>query len=129
MTAPEPRALTVEVRTTDGGADLVELTGELDSSSSELLSAALARLTGGGRRAVVDLTGLDFVDSSGVKMLIAAARAVEDEGGGFVLAGPTGSVRRVFEILHLDQVVPIVADRAEAFQDVAASRTRREDHG
>ena len=129
MTAQDPRVLTVEVRTTEEGVDLVTLTGELDSSSSEPLSAALAGLTAGARRVVVDLAGLDFIDSSGVKMLVAAARAVEDEGGGFVLAAPAGSVRRVFEILHLDQVVPIVDDRAAAFQEVTTSRTGVEDDG
>lgn len=129
MTARDPRVLTIEVRTTEDGIDLVTLAGELDSSSSEPLSAALAGLTGGARRVVVDLAALEFVDSSGVKMLVAAARAVEDAGGGFVLAAPTGSVRRVFEILHLDQVVPIVDDREAAYQEVTASRASAEDDG
>jgi anti-anti-sigma regulatory factor len=62
-------------------------------------------------------------------MLVAAARAVEDGGGGFVLAAPTGSVRRVFDILHLAQVVRIVDDLAAAFQDATASRTRAEGDG
>jgi anti-sigma B factor antagonist len=129
MTAGGPSVLTVEVRTTEEGVDLVTLAGELDSSSTEPLSVALAGLAGGARRVVVDLAGLEFIDSSGVRLLVAAARAVEDGGGGFVLAAPAGSVRRVFQILHLDQVVRIVDDRAAAFREVTASRARAENHG
>ena len=63
---------------------------------------------------------MTFVDSSGVKMIVAAARAVEEAGGVFVLAAPTRSVRRVFEILHLDEIVTVEDDLRGAL--VRASR-------
>src|SRR5262245_39039468 len=129
MTEREPRVLTVKAWATDDGMDFVTLAGDLDSSSGEPLSATLAGLTGVARRVVVDVSELEFVDSSGVKMLVAAARAVEDAGGSFVLAAPTGSVRRVFQILHLDQVVAVVDNRSAAFENVTSNRTRTEDDG
>jgi anti-anti-sigma regulatory factor len=52
-------------------------------------------------------------------MLVAAARAVEDDGGTFVVCAASAAVRRVIDILHLDQVVRVVETPAEA---VAAIR-------
>ena len=58
-------------------------------------------------------------------MLVAAARAVEDAGGTFVLAGPTATVRRVFDILHLADVVTVVETRQAALDEIARSRPPR----
>ena len=127
----ESHVLTIDVGEVDG-VDLLTLRGELDFASGGSLSSAFADLTSGPRRVVVDLAGLDFVDSSGVKMLIAAARAVEDEGGEFVLAAPTETVRRVFEILHLADVVTVAETRQTALDVMAKSETaeaRREADG
>jgi anti-anti-sigma factor len=132
MSEPEPNVLTVAVDRDAGGVDLVALRGELDFASGEPLSTAFADLTGGPRRVVVDLSDLEFVDSSGVKMLVAAARAVEDAGGAFVLAGPTATVRRVFDILHLADVLTVVETRQAALDEIARSEpieARREGSG
>lgn len=121
MSEPEPHVLTVAVDLDAEGVDLVTLRGELDFASGEPLSTAFAGLSGGWRRVVVDLAGLEFVDSSGVKMLVAAARAIEGAGGTFVLAGPTAMVRRVFDILHLADVVTVVENRQAALDEMARS--------
>ena len=128
----EPHVLTVDVADAAEGVDLVTLRGELDFASGGPLSSAFAGLTGGPRRVVVDLSGLEFVDSSGVKMLVAAARAVEDAGGTFVLAAPTATVGRVFDILHLADVVTVVGTQRAALDEIARSEAagaRRERDG
>ena len=132
MSEPEPNVLTVAVDRDAEGVDLVTLHGELDFASGGPLSSAFADLTGGWRRVVVDLAGLEFVDSSGVKMLVAAARAVEDAGGTFAVAGPTATVRRVFDILHLADVLTVVETRQAALDEIARSErieARREGSG
>jgi anti-anti-sigma factor len=73
---------------------------------------------------VVDLAELEFIDSSGVKMLLAAAKAIEADGRSMILAGPKLSVRRALEILRIDETVPIVADRDTALEVDADSRRR-----
>ena len=132
MSETEPHVLTVAVDLDAEGVDLVTLRGELDFASGEPLSTVFADLTGEPRRVVVDLAGLEFVDSSGVKMLVAAARAVEDAGGTLVLAGPTATVRRVFDILHLAEIVTVVESRQAALDEIARSEpteARREGDG
>jgi anti-anti-sigma factor len=114
--------LVVEVAELADGVDLVTLRGELDVSSGAEASAALAGSSGEGRGVVVDVSGLKFVDSSGVKMLVAAARAVEDAGGVFVVCAASEPVRRVIGILHLDQVVTVVDRREDAVAEVVRAR-------
>jgi anti-sigma B factor antagonist len=116
---------TLEVEVGEAGEDvaLVVLHGELDFASGESLSPALADLVAHSpNRVVVDLTGLEFVDSREVKMLLAAARAFEADGRSMILVAPTLPVRRALEILHIDETLPIVADRDEALRAGAGTR-------
>jgi anti-anti-sigma factor len=65
---------------------------------------------------VLDLSGLSFMDSSGMGVVAAAhARAVE-AGRRFVVVGPPFSVRRAFEISNLHEVITIVADLESAYR-------------
>jgi len=117
MSELDPRVLTVSVTEPAPGVDLVTLAGELDFASGAELATALARLTGRPRQIVVDLAPLEFVDSSGVKLLVTAARNAESDGGGLVLVSQTPTVRRVFEILHLSDVLTVIDDREQALAD------------
>jgi anti-anti-sigma factor len=119
MSELDPRVLTVSVTQPAPGVDLVTLTGELDFASGAELATALAGLTGRPRQIVVDLGSLEFVDSSGVKLLVTAARNTESDGGGLVLVSPTPTVRRVFEILHLADVLTVTDDREQALAEAA----------
>ena len=120
MSELEPRVLTVDRSEPMPGGTLVTLTGELDFASGSELATVLAGLAGRPHRIVVDLSRLEFVDSSGVKLLVSAARSAESAGGGLVLVSPTASVRRVFEILHLFDVVAVLDDRQQAIAEAEA---------
>src|SRR5262249_55642753 len=123
-----PRMLTVELSEPSPGVDLVTLQGELDFATNGELATVLAGLTG-TRRVVADLSELQFVDSSGVKMLVAASRALESDGGSLVLVSPTPTVLRVFEILHLDKVLTVADDRDRALAKAASEAGEPRAHG
>jgi anti-sigma B factor antagonist len=96
---------------------LVALSGELDLSGAPELSQALAAVAETpGRRVVVDLSRLAFMDSMGLRVLITGAKAVESTGGTMTLVGPRPNVQRLFEIVRLAEVISIEpsADRALA---------------
>ena len=112
-------SLEVRVDELEGGVHVVVLRGELDVATGGDASAALAGLSQDGHSVLVDLSGLQFVDSSGVKMLVAAARAVEASGGSFVVCSPGEAVARVIAILHLADVVTVVARRDDALAEIA----------
>ncbi|HVM11782.1 MAG TPA: STAS domain-containing protein [Actinomycetota bacterium] len=96
--------MTLEVEHT---GDTFRLKGELDIAAEEALMQALEPELEAGREVILDLGGLEFIDSSGVRCLIRAANAV-GSGGRVVLRDPLPPVRRVFELMRVD-TIPNVA--------------------
>jgi anti-sigma B factor antagonist len=63
---------------------------------------------------VVDLSGVPFIDSSGIAVLLEYLRDAAQFGGRFCLAAPTDHVRHVFEITRLNDALPVFEGVAEA---------------
>jgi anti-sigma B factor antagonist len=84
-------ALLVSVR---GPGELV-LVGELDAATAPGLAEAIARHRVVGAALILDLSGLAFIDSSGIRCLIQAWRSSAQR---FVLRNPTEPVRRVLDV-------------------------------
>lgn len=89
----------------------VALRGELDIGSAGRVEEELRRVEQDGPSLVVlDLRRLEFMDSSGLRVIMAAdQRAREEDRRVVVIQGP-GPVRRVFEITRLDERLEIVGD-------------------
>ena len=101
-----PRAF-LEVDTEDRGGTLVfRVRGELDVDTAQVVRRELfdTHFTA-GQRVVVDLEGLDFIDSSGLSVLIQTARRVKDAGGELHLV--CAKFHRLLSIAGLDQIVPV----------------------
>jgi anti-sigma B factor antagonist len=89
-------------RSTETPGVLLRLTGELDASSAPELDRVLGELAGQGHpRIVLDLSGLSFVDSAGVSVLIRGKHDAEERGYALVLSRPTPQVQGVFALLGL----------------------------
>ena len=79
----------------------LSLVGELDLATADTLVERVVAATGSAPGDVVlDLRGLEFVDSTGIRALIGISSRLE--GGTLVLEGPTPSVRRVLELVRAD---------------------------
>lgn len=93
----------------DDGVALLVLDGELDLSVSAQLEAAGATVLADGLRLVVlDLSGLDFCDSSGLGALLRVSRAVTTSGGTCLVAGARGPVARLLTLTSMEQVLTLV---------------------
>jgi anti-sigma B factor antagonist len=68
-------------------------------------------------RVVVDLSGVSYVDSSGLAVLIEALQQVHGNGGRLILCGLRETLRHIFSIARLDQVFTIRADREAALKE------------
>ena len=68
---------------------------------------------------VVDLSGVPFIDSTGIAVFLEYLRDAAEFGGRFCLAAPTDHVRHVFEITRLNHALPVFKDVAEAVDAVA----------
>jgi anti-sigma B factor antagonist len=91
--------------TLPGAPNVLPLEGEIDLHVSPRVAASLgAIIEQKPSRVVVDLSGVSYIDSSGLAVLIEGMQNVEAYGGKFVLAGLQESVRPIFEIARLDQV-------------------------
>ncbi|MFG2635659.1 STAS domain-containing protein [Streptomyces sp. NPDC048362] len=93
-----------------GEVDVVTVCGEIDHDCAGQLLEALTA-DGAGSRTVVDLSGVTFIDSSGINALITAHRTSQ---GGLSLARPTASVLRVIELVGLDTVMGCYSTLDEA---------------
>jgi anti-anti-sigma factor len=109
MSDPIREPFTIEVTEVADGVFVVVLSGEMDIATSPELTSRLATVRGAERyHVLIDLSELAFVDSTGIKALITAAQDVRERGGDVIAFAPTANIRRVFEIVHLSDVVPIV---------------------
>jgi anti-anti-sigma factor len=106
----------VEIEVTEDGAALVvALAGEVDLRSAGRLGVALnAVVRHGSGPVVVDLGGLRFMDSSGLALLVNAARRLEHADRGFAIAAPPGPPRRAIELARLDRALVVLGDRRAA---------------
>jgi anti-sigma B factor antagonist len=113
----------IDVSSAEGGVKLVALRGELDFDDAPRLGRVLDELRSEGElRVIVDLSELTFIDSSGLSVLVAAARAATAERQAFVLAAPMPNVQRVFDIVSLSELVVVEPAVDGAFVRVGKGR-------
>ena len=98
----------------DGDRAVVNVRGDLDLQVAPRVAQELTSAEAGNPSVlIVDLSGLSFMDSSGMGVIAAAhARAVEADRR-FVVVGPPYSVRRAFELSGFDEVITVVEDIAD----------------
>jgi len=103
------------------GVHVLAASGELDLAAAALFCARVDEVRDAGhRRLLLDLTQLEFCDSSGLQALIGAAREVFASGGHVVMVPPVdGPVARLFALTGAPELLPLQANEADG---VAALR-------
>jgi len=105
----------------DRGSDLVVRVEEsrLDAAIAIRFKDEMReRLAAGHARVVLDLSRVEFLDSSGLGAVVAVLKEV-GPGQTFALAGLTGNVEKVFRLTRMDSVFNIYPDVESAFGDLA----------
>ncbi len=111
MTEPEGRgASPLEIRIQESGSIVtVAFEGELDISRAEQVERELQRLEATGPQTLaIDLRKLDFLDSTGLRILLAADSRARKEGRRVVIVRGPEPVERVFRITLLDRRLQLV---------------------
>jgi anti-anti-sigma factor len=91
----------------EGDSTFLSLFGELDLSNAEVLDSMLRSIEAGPAEAiVVDLSALEFIDSTGVVVLARAASRSRDASKRLVLLRPPEDVDRVFQLTGLSEHLP-----------------------
>src|SRR5215813_8610043 len=94
----------------------IVLSGRLDSKGTEEIAVKFAALsTPAKRRVLVDLTGISFLASIGIRAVLSNAKALQNNGGRMVLfVGGNSAVAKTLEATGIDTLVPMFANAAEA---------------
>ena len=112
--AEPTNTLVKDVRKSDD-ATVVSLSGDVDLHHSPALHAALVQLAADRpKRLLMDLTGVPYIDSSGIGTFVEVFRRVNGYKGKMVFFGLTDRVRSVFEITKLDKFFTICQSEADA---------------
>jgi len=107
--------------TNQGDIQVLELSGELDYHSSPELREKLTELSGKQTpKILVNLGGVDYMDSSGIATFVEAFQKAKRYQGRLILAALTPTVRGVFEIAKLDSIFEIASSVAEALKSLGA---------
>lgn len=89
--------------------------GALDLASSRGLQARLAELAGeNGQEAILDLSGVSFIDSVGLGVVLKAASRFHRQGKRLLIVAPAGPVHRILEFAGMTDRLPVVDSVDEA---------------
>jgi anti-sigma B factor antagonist len=103
-----------------GGVEVVTLPTQLVMANAAETRAEIRALVADGRtRLILDLSGVEFVDSSGLSVLVSALKAAAPRNGRVVLLAPSAGVRSLIELTRLHQVLTIFEDRDAALEELA----------
>jgi stage II sporulation protein AA (anti-sigma F factor antagonist) len=105
-----------------GGALVMAPAGRVDSvSSSELERLVVSRIDGGEKRLVLDLAGVEYISSAGLRVLLMAAKRLKEPPAALVLCGIVPGVRTVLELAGFLPLFVVEAGREQALARVARS--------
>jgi len=108
----------MQVEDFNGGVAIITLRGRLDMTGAGLIDLKFSAVAGSKRSIVVDMSAVDFLASLGIRVLVMGARAVKNKGGRLVLLSPQDNVKLVLTTAGIDDVIPIMFDRADAIAAV-----------
>jgi anti-anti-sigma factor len=105
-----------------GPTPRVVLNGKLDILGAETVALPLATLSRGKAGLLVDMAGVTFIASIGIRHLVFASKALARQGGRLVLLNPTPMVTDVLTTSGLIELMPIARSDAEAAAALGAAR-------
>lgn len=99
------------------GVDIIELGGHLNMENAGDARTALSGIIEGGcQRLVIDFERVEFVDSSGLSVLVSAYKLIEGKAGKLVLAHIPKNVQALFALTRLNEAFQIFADTPSAVE-------------
>jgi anti-sigma B factor antagonist len=117
----EQMVFDLDVTTHADGVAVVAVLGEVDVATAPRLRQELLRLVSesdGPPRIVVDLGGVDFLDSTGLGVLLGGLKRVRTKHGALVVARAESHVRKAFEITRVIEILPLLDDLDAALDAV-----------
>jgi anti-anti-sigma factor len=112
----------LDIANLESGVTKVVLAGRLDKEGSFALENSFnSQLNERKGAIVVDLSGVEFIASVGMRLLVRGAKAQQYWGGKFVLFSPPSFVTDALKMAGIDQLVPLHSEFNTACQDASAA--------
>ncbi|MEQ1772934.1 MAG: STAS domain-containing protein [Burkholderiales bacterium] len=112
----------LETEKIDGGVTIVKLRGRMDVRGAQEVDLKFSAVTSANKGAfIVDMSGVDFLASIGIRTLLVSAKAVKSRGGSLVLFQPTALVAGTLELAGITDILPVFDDIGAASAAVRAS--------
>ena len=123
-------SLSIEIAPVGNGSQRVSLAGRLDTHTYGELDQQLAPVLGSQIQSLIlDLAGLDYISSAGVRSIFKARKALAARGGKVVVVNPKPQIQKVFDVVKavpLDEIFSSV-EEADAYLDAMQKKVLRGD--
>ncbi len=110
----------IEAESLDGGIQKIVLAGRMDVQGSQEIDLKFTSFTANQTAVIVDMSGVDFLASIGIRTLLLSAKAVSSRGGKLVFLNPDANVTHILEMAGVDTLIPICRSLNEARSTIAA---------
>ena len=102
-------------------AYVVAVTGELDLYTTPRLTAELEAIAPDGPDVVVDLSGVTFIDSTGLGSLLLGVRRLRETNGSMALVCANESTKKLLSLVGVDRVLPVFDSSERALEHLVGS--------
>jgi len=103
------------------GIPVLEARGECDIATSPILQDLIDRLMKeGSARLILDIRGLQYIDSAGLNLIIRVRNRAVRNNGALVLLDHIDPMRRVLKLLQFDRLITIVGSHMDALEYIRA---------
>jgi anti-anti-sigma factor len=107
--------LKVSSRAVDDGTRILDLEGEVDVYTAPLLRQEIMdQVDAGVKRLLVNLAKVEYLDSTGLGILIGGVKRMREQEGTLRLVAPPPRITRIFEITGLNRIFDVYASEEEA---------------
>ncbi len=104
----------------ENGIGLISLIGTLDTIGAGAIETKFAGYSSGDNaKVLVDLSGVDFLASIGIRMLILTAKSVVNRGGKFVLLNPNENVMGTLETTGVTDIIAVHTEQSAAIAELS----------
>ena len=121
-------SLSIEIAPVGNGSQRVSLAGRLDTHTYGELDQQLSPVLGSSIQSLIlDLAGLDYISSAGVRSIFKARKALAARGGKVVVVNPKPQIQKVFDVVKavpLDEIFSSVQE-ADAYLDAMQKKVLR----
>ena len=103
----------------DGGTLIAKAEGRIDGVNARDFEEALkAAISDDDDNVVIDLEGLSYISSAGLRVILLVAKTLRKRNAKFMLCSLSDPIREVFEISGFDKIIPVHASREQALASI-----------